>query len=65
MKTVKLICASILSLVLAFSCKKEAEPITFSSDPAALTEIPCMDPDDQVLNLTTNANWIEIGRAHV
>ncbi|MBQ7709537.1 MAG: BACON domain-containing protein [Bacteroidales bacterium] len=60
MKTVKLICASILSLVLAFSCKKEAEPVTFSSDPAALTEIPCMDPDDQVLNLTTNANWIVV-----
>jgi len=60
MKTVKLICASILSLVLAFSCKKEAEPVTFSSDPAALTEIPCKDPDDQVLNLTTNANWIVV-----
>jgi len=59
MKTnVKLICASILTLMLAASCKKEAEQITFSSDPAALTEVPCMNPDDQVLNLTTNANWI-------
>lgn len=62
MKTnVKLICASILALMLASSCVKEAEQqITFSSDPAALNEVPCMDPDEQVLNLTTNANWIVV-----
>ena len=61
MKTnVKLICASLLALMLASACKKEAEQITFSSDPAALNEVPCKDPDDQVLNLTTNANWIVV-----
>ena len=61
MKTiVKLICASILALMMA-SCVKETEQqITFSSDPAALSEVPCMDPDEQVLNLTTNANWIVV-----
>ena len=60
MKTVKLICASFTSLMLVFSCMKEAKQITFSSDPAALNEVPCKDPDDQVLNLTTNANWIVV-----
>ncbi len=62
MKTIaKLICASILALMAAASCVKEAEQqITFSSDPAALNEVPCMDPDEQVLNLTTNVNWIVV-----
>ena len=62
MKTiVKLICASLLALMTASSCVKEAEQqITFSSDPAALSEVPCMDPDEQVLTLTTNANWIVV-----
>ena len=62
MKTyVKLICASIAALLMAFSCTQEVEEqITFSSDPAALTDVPCKDPSDQVLNLTTNANWIVI-----
>ena len=56
----KLICASLIAVMLASSCKKEAEQITFSSDPAALNEVPCMDPADQVLTLTTNANWIVV-----
>ena len=62
MKTnVKLICASLLAIVMASSCEREAEQqITFSSDPAALNEVPCKDPSDQVLNLTTNANWIVV-----
>ena len=61
MKTnVKLICASFLGLMLACSCAKEVEQITFSSDPEALNEVPCKDPSDQVLNLTTNANWIVV-----
>ena len=62
MKTiVKLICASSFALMLAFSCAKVAEEqITFSSDPTALTDVPCKDPADQVLNLTTNANWIVV-----
>ena len=61
MKTnVKLICASFLALMLACSCAKEVEQITFSSDPEALNEVPCKDPSDQVLNLTTNANWIVV-----
>jgi hypothetical protein len=62
MKTIaKLICASILAMMAASSCVKEAEQqITFSSDPAALNDVPCMDPDEQVLNLTTNANWIVV-----
>lgn len=61
MKTnVKLICASLLALMLASSCVKEAEQISFSSDPAALNELACMDPDEQVLNLSTNANWIVV-----
>ena len=62
MKTiVKLICASSFALMLAFSCAKVAEEqITFSSDPTALIDVPCKDPADQVLNLTTNANWIVV-----
>lgn len=61
MKTnVKLICASLLAVMLASSCKKEAAQITFSSDPETLSEVPCMDPDDQVINLATNANWIVV-----
>jgi len=61
MKTnVKLICASFLALMLASSCAKEVEQITFSSDPEALNEVPCKDPSDQVLTLTTNANWIVV-----
>ncbi len=60
MKThVKLICASFVALMMASSCAQEEEvQITFSSDPAALNDVPCKDPSDQVLNLTTNANWI-------
>ena len=66
MKTnVKPICASFLALMLAFSCAKEVEQITFSSDPEALNEVPCKDPSDQVLNLTTNANWIVVTPAWV
>ena len=63
MKTnVKLVCASFLALMLASSCakKEDEKQITFSSDPAALSEVPCKDPDDQVLTLTTNANWIVV-----
>lgn len=57
----KLICASILGLMMASSCAKEAEQqITFSSDPAALSDVPCKNPGEQVLNLTTNANWIVV-----
>ncbi len=57
----KLICASFAALLMASSCTREVEEqITFSSDPAALTDVPCKDPSDQVLNLTTNANWIVI-----
>ncbi len=62
MKTiVKLICASFLALIAVTSCVTEAEEqITFSSDPAAFNEVPCQDPGDQVLTLTTNANWIVV-----
>ena len=60
MKThVTLICASLAALMMA-SCVKEAEQITFSSDPVALNEVPCKDPSDQVLNLKTNTNWIVV-----
>lgn len=58
---VKLICASFAAVMMASSCVQEAEEqITFSSDPAALSEVPCKDPSDQVLNLKTNANWIVV-----
>ena len=62
MKTkAKLICASLLALMIATSCEKEVEKIvTFSSDPAALVDVPCKDPDEQVLNLMTNADWIVV-----
>ncbi len=58
---VKLVCASILALMIASSCAKEAEQqIVFSSDPAALSDVPCKNPGEQVINLTTNANWIVV-----
>lgn len=62
MKTyVKLICASFAALLMASSCAQEEEvQITFSSDPEALVDVPCKDPSDQVLTLTTNANWIVV-----
>ncbi len=57
----KLICASFAAMAIASACVREAEEqITFSSDPAALNEVPCKDPSDQVLNLKTNANWIVV-----
>lgn len=57
---VKLICLSLAAMLMVMSCVEEAEQITFSSDPAALADVPCKDPSDQVLNLTTNANWIVV-----
>ena len=58
---VKLVCASILALMIASSCAKEAEQqIVFSSDPAALSDVPCKNPGEQVINPTTNANWIVV-----
>lgn len=57
---VKLVCASILALMVASSCVKEAEQITFSSDPAVLSDVPCRNPGEQVINLKTNANWIVV-----
>ena len=63
---VKLICASLIALLTVSACVKEAEQeITFSSDPGALSEVPCKDPSDQVLTLTTNANWIVVTPAWV
>lgn len=59
MKTrIKLICASLLAILMAASCVKETVQITFSSDPQAITDVPCKDPSDVALNLQTNANWI-------
>lgn len=58
---VKLICASFAAMMMAYACTQEPEQeITFSSDPEALNDVPCKDPSDQVLNLTTNANWIVV-----
>lgn len=59
-KSLKLICASLIALMMLPSCKKEAVQITFASDPETLADVPCKDPADQVINLQTNANWIVV-----
>ena len=59
-KSIKLIFAAIVALSLAASCKKEVIEVSFSSDPESLANVPCKDPAVQVLNLTTNTNWIVV-----